>query len=102
MKSRPNGWIVLMAITFFPALVSVFPLIAQGSASDYEKNTANETVLPLLLEGMNFRSINFSRGGRSTAVAGVRGQSQVFYMGASGGGIWKTTDGGDPPTDQEG
>src|SRR5439155_19385403 len=30
------------------------------------------------------------RGGRSTAAAGVRTQPGVFYLGASGGGVWKT------------
>ncbi|HEY7575264.1 MAG TPA: glycosyl hydrolase, partial [Thermoanaerobaculia bacterium] len=34
------------------------------------------------------------RGGRVTAVAGVRGQPLVFYQGATGGGVWKTTDAG--------
>ena len=29
-------------------------------------------------------------GGRSTAAAGVRTQPNVFYMGATGGGVWKT------------
>ena len=31
-----------------------------------------------------------TRGGRSTAAAGVRTQPNVFYMGATGGGVWKT------------
>jgi photosystem II stability/assembly factor-like uncharacterized protein len=43
---------------------------------------------------MEFRSIGPYRGGRVTAVAGVRGQPLVFYMGATGGGVWKTSDGG--------
>src|SRR5256714_9058990 len=34
------------------------------------------------------------RGGRVTAVAGVLDQPLVYYMGATGGGVWKTTDGG--------
>ena len=35
-----------------------------------------------------------SRGGRVTAVAGDPLNKQVFYFGATGGGIWKTDDGG--------
>ncbi|MGE5243551.1 MAG: WD40/YVTN/BNR-like repeat-containing protein [Betaproteobacteria bacterium] len=35
------------------------------------------------------------RGGRSTAVAGVPGDRRTFYMGAAGGGVWKTTDAGE-------
>ena len=34
------------------------------------------------------------RGGRSVVVTGVRGQRDVYYFGAVGGGVWKTTNGG--------
>jgi len=47
-----------------------------------------------LLEGFSWRSIGPYRGGRVTAVAGVQGEPQVYYMGATGGGVWKTTNGG--------
>jgi photosystem II stability/assembly factor-like uncharacterized protein len=47
-----------------------------------------------LIEGLAWRSIGPYRGGRVTAVAGVAGQPQVYYMGATGGGIWKTTNAG--------
>src|ERR1051325_3695100 len=47
-----------------------------------------------LLKGLKWRSIGPYRGGRSTAVAGVTSQPNVFYFGATGGGVWKTTDGG--------
>ena len=46
------------------------------------------------MEGMRFRYIGPFRGGRVTAVAGVRGQRNVAWQGATGGGVWKTTDGG--------
>jgi photosystem II stability/assembly factor-like uncharacterized protein len=41
---------------------------------------------------MSYRSIGPYRGGRSTAVGGVTGQPATFYMGSTGGGVWKTTD----------
>ena len=47
-----------------------------------------------LAEGYAFREIGPYRGGRSAAVAGVPGQPLVHYFGATGGGVWKTTDGG--------
>jgi photosystem II stability/assembly factor-like uncharacterized protein len=47
-----------------------------------------------LLKGLQWRSIGPYRGGRSTAVTGVSSQPNVFYFGATGGGVWKTTDGG--------
>jgi photosystem II stability/assembly factor-like uncharacterized protein len=43
---------------------------------------------------LEWRSIGPYRGGRSAAVAGVASQPMVFYYGATGGGVWKTTDGG--------
>lgn len=43
---------------------------------------------------LQYRSIGPFRGGRVTAVAGVPGQPKVYYFGATGGGVWKTTDGG--------
>ncbi len=47
-----------------------------------------------LFQAMRWRSIGPYRGGRVTAVAGVDGQRDVYYLGATGGGVWKTTDGG--------
>lgn len=46
------------------------------------------------LKGLQFRSIGPYRGGRAIAVTGVTSQPNVFYFGATGGGVWKTTDGG--------
>ncbi len=43
---------------------------------------------------MSYRNIGPFRGGRVTAVAGIPGQTFTFYMGATGGGVWKTTDAG--------
>ncbi|MDQ3908197.1 MAG: hypothetical protein M3268_07615, partial [Acidobacteriota bacterium] len=43
---------------------------------------------------LQWREIGPWRGGRVTAVAGVPSQPMVYYFGATGGGVWKTTDGG--------
>ncbi|MDA1334149.1 MAG: hypothetical protein O2797_08005 [Bacteroidetes bacterium] len=43
---------------------------------------------------MSFRYVGPSRGGRVTAVAGHRAHPRTFYMGSTGGGVWKTTDAG--------
>jgi photosystem II stability/assembly factor-like uncharacterized protein len=47
-----------------------------------------------LYGALKWRSIGPYRGGRSVAVTGVRGEPFVFYMGATGGGVWKTEDAG--------
>ena len=43
-----------------------------------------------LTKDLRWRSVGPHRGGRSTAAVGVRTQPNVFYMGATGGGVWKT------------
>ncbi|MCI4646778.1 MAG: glycosyl hydrolase, partial [Phaeodactylibacter sp.] len=47
-----------------------------------------------LLEGLSWRNIGPYRGGRCVAVAGVPSYPLRFYMGTTGGGIWKTEDAG--------
>ncbi len=47
-----------------------------------------------LYNKMTWREIGPFRGGRSIAVTGVIGQPYTYYAGATGGGIWKTEDGG--------
>ena len=46
------------------------------------------------LEGLEWREIGPWRGGRSAAVAGIPQDRETYYFGATGGGVWKTTDGG--------
>ena len=46
------------------------------------------------LSGMRYRMIGPARGGRVTTVTGVNQEPHTFYMGATGGGVWKTTDAG--------
>ena len=50
---------------------------------------------PALFSAMKYRNIGPFRGGRVTAVAGVPSQPDTFYTGATGGGVWKTTDAGE-------
>ena len=47
------------------------------------------------LSAMAWRNIGPFRGGRAVAVAGVPQQPRTFYFGSVGGGVWKTTDGGE-------
>src|SRR5262245_63339126 len=43
---------------------------------------------------LRYRHIGPFRGGRSAAVTGVPGKPNLFYFGATGGGVWRTKDGG--------
>src|SRR5229473_3773623 len=47
-----------------------------------------------LFNGLKYRLIGPSRGGRVTTVTGVPSQPRTFYMGAASGGMFRTTDGG--------
>jgi photosystem II stability/assembly factor-like uncharacterized protein len=53
-----------------------------------------DSLNPALWSGMKYRMIGPERGGRVTAVTGVPSQPFTFYMGSTGGGVWKTTDAG--------
>src|SRR5450755_3769451 len=47
-----------------------------------------------LWSGLKYRMIGPERGGRVTTVTGVPSQPFTFYMGSTGGGVWKTVDAG--------
>src|SRR5436190_11600895 len=47
-----------------------------------------------LLNGLHYRLVGPSRGGRVTTVTGVASQPKTFYMGVASGGLFRTTDGG--------
>src|ERR1700716_2586200 len=47
-----------------------------------------------LYSALKWRMIGPFRAGKVNAVAGVPGNAGVYYFGADGGGVWKTTDGG--------
>lgn len=47
-----------------------------------------------LYSSLSYRLIGPFRGGRSAAVTGVPGKPNLFYFGATGGGVWKTVNGG--------
>ncbi|WP_108423864.1 WD40/YVTN/BNR-like repeat-containing protein [Flagellimonas amoyensis] len=63
--------------------------------SQRKKNSQTGPEYPKeLYSSLEYRLIGPFRGGRSAAVTGVPGEPNLFYFGATGGGVWKTTDGG--------
>src|ERR1041384_3076875 len=52
------------------------------------------TVDPAFFNGLRYRLVGPSRGGRVTTVTGVPSQPKTFYMGVASGGLFRTTDGG--------
>src|SRR5437588_8263299 len=49
---------------------------------------------PALFNGLRYRLVGPSRGGRVTTVTGVQSQPKTFYMGVASGGLFRTTDAG--------
>ncbi len=76
--------LLVSSITLVP--IRVPDLAAQRAGA------ASAVVAPSHFAGLEYRMVGPSRGGRVTAVAGHATQPGTFYMGATGGGVWKTTD----------
>ncbi|HEX5652003.1 MAG TPA: hypothetical protein VFX58_02950 [Chitinophagaceae bacterium] len=77
--------ILLLAFLFSCSGVFAQKKTSPGTTADPEA---------VLLSKTKYRLIGPWRGGRSAAVAGSYKQKNTFYFGATGGGVWKTTDGG--------
>ena len=75
-------------------LLLLFSVAAVAQKKDPKEKTNSLTFDEKLYKGMEWRSIGPFRGGRSAAVTGVPGKPNLFYMGATGGGVWRTKDAG--------
>ncbi len=75
------------------AVVSLLPLAGASVRLQAAPDTSKQ-IDRKLFQGLRWRSIGPFRGGRVLAVTGVRGQSETYYFGAVGGGVWKTNDAG--------
>ena len=73
----------------FLALILALTQISNLPAQDKAKPAYPEK----LFDAFKYRPIGPFRGGRSAACCGVPGKSTLFYFGAAGGGVWRTTDG---------
>lgn len=82
----------LLKLVFF-GLLGVIPVCAIGQKT--KRNHLDAAPYPKeLYSSLEYRSIGPYRGGRSAAVTGVPEKPNLFYFGATGGGVWKTVDGG--------
>jgi photosystem II stability/assembly factor-like uncharacterized protein len=66
---------------------------ASESAATNDRHTDEKNEGDPLFKGMKYRSIGPFRGGRSLTAAGIPGDPTTYYFGATGGGVWKSTDG---------
>src|SRR6188508_3164753 len=72
---------------FRPAFVTFLLLSLLPSAPEAQMDTS-------LFAGLRWRSIGPNRGGRSQTAEGSASRPLEYYFGTTGGGVWKTTDGG--------
>lgn len=84
---RPRLWLTPMF------LCALLLFTATETSYAQEKNEENYRYPAKLYEAMKWRNIGPFRGGRVTAVSGLIGSPDMYYMGATGGGVWKTLDG---------
>lgn len=83
---RPKSVVSLIVLMGMAVLGGVGRMLASPAAAEQFGSK--------LFQEMRWRSIGPPRGGRALAVSGVRGQPEVYYFGAVGGGVWKTNDAG--------
>ena len=75
-----------LKISFVMFSFTYLNLQAQGSSSE-------DKYIPDFKE-LKYRNVGPTRGGRVTSVCGVNDNQFTFYMGTTGGGLWKSTDAG--------
>jgi hypothetical protein len=71
-------------------LFSLFLCLSNSIAQP--KKEADASDLNAYFKPVKWRSIGPFRGGRSVAATGVVGDFRTYYMGNTGGGLWKTED----------
>src|SRR5258708_28015329 len=85
---RRVTWLFALSLAACPAEIT-----AQISAAPNN----SETVDPKFFQDLRWRSIGPARAGRVVAVAGVRGEPEVYYFRSAGGGVWQTNHAGPTP-----
>ena len=88
------GCIAASCIVFHLAGAKAFAAAGTKASAPARSGAAFDLADPLLLRGLEWRSIGPTLGGRVTAVSGVVGQPSVYYFGGTGSGVWKSADNG--------
>jgi len=92
-----KGDFYMKIIKFFGITLFILMFICSGlgwSIPKSEKKIEKDKYDKSLYKAMKWRCIGPYRGGRVTAVAGIPSQAYTYFFGATGGGVWKTEDGG--------
>src|SRR5215472_6075533 len=99
--------LITAQLCFIALIVSSIAASAQRTKTEKQKTTAaaqipeSEKTEPSeksenedpAFKGMKYRIVGPFRGGRSLTASGIPGDPTTYYFGATGGGVWKSTDG---------
>ena len=83
-----------MSTTRLTGALALAALVALSSADSPRGAPLPPPFGPECFQALTWRNLGPNRGGRSIAVAGSAARPLEYYFGATGGGLWKTTDGG--------
>jgi len=90
----PTKYKCMKALKLFLICTLIIPIIANAQKRKNRSSTPEIELTDSLFHGLKWRNIGPYRGGRSVASTGVIGQPFTYYMGSTGGGVFKTTDAG--------
>ena len=76
------------------SLIIITFIFSFDSFPQRKKNNRNTNKITYELPNIEWRSIGPYRGGRASTVSGSTKSENTYYFGATGGGVWKTTDSG--------
>jgi hypothetical protein len=82
----------LCSLAVFCLFVSLSAIAQKKSAAKFTPPVITPVDLNAHFKPVKWRSIGPFRGGRSVTASGVPGDINTYYMGTTGGGLWKTTD----------
>ena len=83
--SSSKSWLKMSAMGLSLAMLAAPISTTVAAAADIDDS---------YFEALKYRNVGPLRGGRSTVATGVVGDANTYYFGATGGGVWKTTDAG--------
>ena len=85
---------VAMSCALFWGAAALRAPVLAAVGNSHPGGVRSGVIDPRLYQALKWRNIGPFRAGRTTAVAGVPDQPATFYIGSSGGGVWKTVDAG--------
>lgn len=84
----------MRALKFVILILLIFPNSITAQKRSKKSKVSITVVNDKEFHNLKWRNIGPFRGGRSVTSTGVIGQPHTYYMGSTGGGVWKTTDDG--------